>query len=145
MKRKALIQKSRFWLGRNLEEKSLGAFRKRGLMGDQTAAVVSSTMLRAQGRQEDFFAPRKGRPFLGLVLLLSPPAGEGKNILLLLAVGLAMQGPFANIMRNFTRSAECVSCGAELILNQTAEMLQRAKQPLISEIYGMGKFPTACS
>lgn len=54
-------------------------------------------------------------------------------VLILLAFGMAMEGPFANIVRNFVRSADTVSCGAELALNQTAEMLQRAREPLISE------------
>ncbi|KAL8184520.1 UNVERIFIED_CONTAM: hypothetical protein K2H54_019401 [Gekko kuhli] len=70
------------------------------------------------------------------VLLVLPQmfSRESKTILLLLAFGLAMQGPFANIVRNFTRSAEAVSCGAELALNQTAEMLQRARQPLLAAL-----------
>ncbi|XP_061462745.1 DC-STAMP domain-containing protein 2 [Rhineura floridana] len=70
------------------------------------------------------------------VLLMLPQifSKEGKTILLLLAFGLAMEGPFANIVRNFTRGAEAVSCGAELALNQTAEMLQRAREPLINAL-----------
>ncbi|XP_066467183.1 DC-STAMP domain-containing protein 2 [Tiliqua scincoides] len=66
------------------------------------------------------------------VLLMLPQifSKEGKTMLLLLAFGLAIEGPFANIIRNFTRSAETVSCGAELALNQTAEMIERARQPL---------------
>ncbi|XP_053133444.1 DC-STAMP domain-containing protein 2 isoform X3 [Hemicordylus capensis] len=59
---------------------------------------------------------------------------EGKTMLLLLAFGLAMEGPFANIIRNFSRATESVSCGAELALNQTAEMLQRARQPLLNAL-----------
>ncbi|KAL7978100.1 hypothetical protein Chor_005087 [Crotalus horridus] len=59
---------------------------------------------------------------------------EGKMVLILLAFGMAMEGPFANIVRNFNRSADTVSCGAELALNQTAEMLQRAREPLIRMI-----------
>ncbi|XP_048338821.1 DC-STAMP domain-containing protein 2 [Sphaerodactylus townsendi] len=70
------------------------------------------------------------------VLLVVPQmfSRETKAILLVLAFGLAMQGPFANIVRNFSRSAEAVSCGAELALNQTAEMLQRARQPLLTAL-----------
>ncbi|XP_077178160.1 DC-STAMP domain-containing protein 2 [Paroedura picta] len=70
------------------------------------------------------------------VLLVLPQmfSRETKTMLLLLAFGLAMQGPFANIVRNFTRSADTVSCGAELALNQTAEMLQRARQPLLTAL-----------
>lgn len=64
------------------------------------------------------------------------PAEEAKGLLLVLAMGMAMQGPCANIVRNFTRASEAVSCGAELALNQTAEMLQRAREPLLSESRG---------
>ncbi|XP_013927328.1 PREDICTED: DC-STAMP domain-containing protein 2 [Thamnophis sirtalis] len=68
------------------------------------------------------------------VLLILPQffSKEGKAVLILLAFGMAMEGPFANIVRNFVRSADTVSCGAELALNQTAEMLQRAREPLIT-------------
>ncbi|XP_059575046.1 DC-STAMP domain-containing protein 2 [Alligator mississippiensis] len=62
------------------------------------------------------------------------PAEEAKGLLLVLAMGMAMQGPCANIVRNFTRASEAVSCGAELALNQTAEMLQRAREPLLSAL-----------
>nr|XP_060613882.1 DC-STAMP domain-containing protein 2-like [Anolis sagrei ordinatus] len=55
-------------------------------------------------------------------------------MLLFLAFCLAIEGPFTNILRNFTRSAEAVCCGAELALNQTAEMVQRAKQPLLNAL-----------
>ncbi|XP_019412398.1 PREDICTED: LOW QUALITY PROTEIN: DC-STAMP domain-containing protein 2 [Crocodylus porosus] len=61
-------------------------------------------------------------------------AEEAKGLLLVLAMGMAMQGPCANIVRNFTRASEAVSCGAELALNQTAEMLQRAQEPLLSAL-----------
>lgn len=55
-------------------------------------------------------------------------------LLLVAAFGLVLQGPCANTLRNFTRASEAVACGAELALNQTAEMLQRAKQPLVSAL-----------
>ncbi|XP_040982076.1 DC-STAMP domain-containing protein 2 isoform X4 [Aquila chrysaetos chrysaetos] len=63
-----------------------------------------------------------------------PPvlAGEGKMLLLLLALGMAMQGPCTNILHNFSRAAESLSCGAELALNQTAERLQHAQEPLLN-------------
>ena len=54
-------------------------------------------------------------------------------LILVLALGMAMQGPCANILQNFSRAAESLSCGAELALNQTAERLQRAKEPLMGE------------
>ncbi|XP_068778050.1 DC-STAMP domain-containing protein 2 [Struthio camelus] len=57
---------------------------------------------------------------------------EGKMLLLLLALGMAMQGPCTNILHNFSRAAESISCGAELALNQTAERLQRAREPLLN-------------
>nr|XP_038023648.1 DC-STAMP domain-containing protein 2 [Anas platyrhynchos] len=56
---------------------------------------------------------------------------EGKMLLLLLALGMAVQGPCTNILHNFSRAAESLSCGAELALNQTAERLQRAREPLL--------------
>ncbi|XP_072840099.2 DC-STAMP domain-containing protein 2 [Pogona vitticeps] len=70
------------------------------------------------------------------VLLMLPQifSKEGKMMLMFLAFGLAMEGPFVNIIRNFTRSAEAVSCGAELALNQTVEMLQRAREPLLNAL-----------
>lgn len=64
------------------------------------------------------------------------PTGEGKMLLLLLALGMAVQGPCTNILHNFSRAAESLSCGAELALNQTAERLQRAREPLLSEMGG---------
>ncbi|NXN57903.1 DCST2 protein, partial [Rynchops niger] len=69
-----------------------------------------------------------------LTVLLSLPhifTREGKMLLLLLALGMAVQGPCANILQNFSRAAESLSCGAELTLNQTAERLQRAQEPLL--------------
>nr|KAF6396530.1 DC-STAMP domain containing 2 [Rousettus aegyptiacus] len=70
------------------------------------------------------------------VLLLLPQAfsRQGRMLLLVAAFGLVLQGPCANTLRNFTRASEAVACGAELALNQTAEMLQRAKQPLVSAL-----------
>lgn len=58
---------------------------------------------------------------------------EGQTLLLLAAFGLVLQGPCANTLHNFTRASEAVACGAELALNQTAEVLERAKQPLVSK------------
>lgn len=58
---------------------------------------------------------------------------QGRTLLLVTAFGLVLQGPCANTLRNFTQASEAVACGAELALNQTAEMLERAKQPLVSK------------
>ncbi|KAJ7307337.1 hypothetical protein JRQ81_009347 [Phrynocephalus forsythii] len=70
------------------------------------------------------------------VLLMLPQifSREGKMMLMFMAFCLAMEGPFMNIIRNFTRSAEAVSCGAELALNQTVEMMQRAREPLLNAL-----------
>ncbi|KAH0515221.1 DC-STAMP domain-containing protein 2 [Microtus ochrogaster] len=67
------------------------------------------------------------------VFLLLPQvfSRQGRMLLLVAAFGLVLQGPCANTLRNFTRASEAVACGAELALNQTAEMLERAKQPLV--------------
>ncbi|XP_069734482.1 DC-STAMP domain-containing protein 2 [Phaenicophaeus curvirostris] len=69
-----------------------------------------------------------------ITVLLSLPyvfTKEGKMLMLLLALGMALQGPCSNILHNFSRAAESLSCGAELALNQTAEKLQRAREPLM--------------
>ncbi|XP_047638850.1 DC-STAMP domain-containing protein 2 [Phacochoerus africanus] len=70
------------------------------------------------------------------VLLLLPQAfsKQGRTLLLVAAFGLVLQGPCANTLRNFTRASEAVACGAELALNQTTEILERAKQPLVSAL-----------
>ncbi|XP_031462296.1 DC-STAMP domain-containing protein 2 [Phasianus colchicus] len=57
---------------------------------------------------------------------------EGKILLLLLALSMAVQGPCTNMLHNFARAAESVACGAELALNQTAERMQRAREPLLN-------------
>ncbi|NXJ70416.1 DCST2 protein, partial [Rostratula benghalensis] len=71
---------------------------------------------------------------LQVTVLLSLPhifTREGKMLMLMLALGMAVQGPCSNIVKNFSRAAESLSCGAELTLNQTAERLQRAQEPLL--------------
>ncbi|NXC78041.1 DCST2 protein, partial [Anhinga anhinga] len=70
-----------------------------------------------------------------VTVLLSLPhifTREGKMLLLLLALGMAVQGPCTNILHNFSQAAESLSCGAELALNQTAQRLQRAQEPLLN-------------
>jgi hypothetical protein len=66
-------------------------------------------------------------------MAFSPPE-QGRTLLLVAAFGLVLQGPCANTLRNFTRASEAVACGAELALNQTAEVLERARQPLVSKL-----------
>ncbi|KAI5940791.1 DC-STAMP domain-containing protein 2 [Manis javanica] len=70
------------------------------------------------------------------VFLLLPQAfsKQSRTLLLVAAFGLVLQGPCANTLHNFTRASEAVACGAELALNQTAEMLERAQQPLVSAL-----------
>ncbi|KFO24928.1 DC-STAMP domain-containing protein 2 [Fukomys damarensis] len=60
--------------------------------------------------------------------------GHGQMLLLVATFGLVLQGPCANTLRNFSRASEAVACGAELALNQTAEVLERARQPLVSAL-----------
>lgn len=54
-------------------------------------------------------------------------------LFLVFAFGLVLQGPCANTLRNFTRASKAVACGAELALNQTAQTLLQARQPLVSK------------
>ncbi|KAM6226065.1 DC-STAMP domain-containing protein 2, partial [Porphyrio hochstetteri] len=70
-----------------------------------------------------------------ITVLLSLPhifTREGKMLLLLLALGLAVQGPCTNILNNFSQVSESLACGAELALNQTAERLHQAQEPLLN-------------
>ncbi|RXM91320.1 DC-STAMP domain-containing protein 2 [Acipenser ruthenus] len=47
-----------------------------------------------------------------------------------MAFTLAIQGPMMNILDNFERAAEAVSCGVELALNQTKELVEKVTTPL---------------
>ncbi|XP_044530982.1 DC-STAMP domain-containing protein 2 [Gracilinanus agilis] len=71
-----------------------------------------------------------------IVFLMLPQifSRQGRILLLIAAFGLVMQGPCTNIIRNFSRTSDSVACGAELALNQTAKVLQRARQPLINAL-----------
>ncbi|NXP72659.1 DCST2 protein, partial [Ramphastos sulfuratus] len=72
-----------------------------------------------------------------VTVLLSLPhifTREGKVLMLVLVLGMAVQGPCTNILHNFSRAAETLSCGAELALNQTAERLQAAQEPLLNAL-----------
>ncbi len=46
---------------------------------------------------------------------------------------MVIQGPVSNTMENVERAADSVICGAELALNQTRQLLQRAANPLLRE------------
>ncbi|MBN3305272.1 DCST2 protein, partial [Amia calva] len=67
------------------------------------------------------------------VMLMLPMlcSTEGKNLLLFLTFSLAIQGPLTNTLENFDRAAGSVACGAELTLNQTKELIERAATPLL--------------
>lgn len=78
--------------------------------------------------------------------------GHGRMLLLVAAFGLVLQGPCANTLHNFSRASEAVACGAELALNQTVEVLERVRQPLVSKsqpclsfIFCILSFCTVCS
>ncbi|XP_056089009.1 DC-STAMP domain-containing protein 2 isoform X1 [Rhinichthys klamathensis goyatoka] len=56
---------------------------------------------------------------------------RGKNFLLFLICTLVIHGPVSNTMENVERAADSVICGAELAMNQTQQLLQRAANPLL--------------
>ncbi|NWI86191.1 DCST2 protein, partial [Pitta sordida] len=69
-----------------------------------------------------------------MIVLLALPhffTREGKMLVMMLALGLTVQGPGTNVMHNVSQLAKALSCGAELAQNQTAERLERAKEPLL--------------
>ena len=59
---------------------------------------------------------------------------NGKNLLLFLIFSMVIQGPMTNTLENFSRAADSVVCGAELTMNQTQELMQRAATPLFREL-----------
>ncbi|NWV67936.1 DCST2 protein, partial [Malurus elegans] len=70
-----------------------------------------------------------------MIVLLALPhffTREGKMLIMVLALCLTVQGPGTNLMHNVSQMAKALSCGAELAQNQTAERLQRAKEPLLN-------------
>ncbi|KFW84234.1 DC-STAMP domain-containing protein 2, partial [Manacus vitellinus] len=69
-----------------------------------------------------------------LVLLALPHffTREGKILIVMLALCMTVQGPGTNVLNNVSQLAKALSCGAELAQNQTAERLERAKQPLLN-------------
>ncbi|XP_041320824.1 DC-STAMP domain-containing protein 2 [Pyrgilauda ruficollis] len=70
-----------------------------------------------------------------MIVLLALPhffTKEGKMMVMVLALCLTVQGPGANLLHNVSQVAKALSCGAELAQNQTAERLQRAKEPLLN-------------
>ncbi|NWU28902.1 DCST2 protein, partial [Dyaphorophyia castanea] len=70
-----------------------------------------------------------------MIVLLALPhffTREGKVMVMMLALCLTVQGPGANLLHNVSQVAKALSCGAELAQNQTAERVQRAKEPLLN-------------
>ncbi|NXJ25731.1 DCST2 protein, partial [Dicrurus megarhynchus] len=70
-----------------------------------------------------------------MIVLLALPhffTREGKVMIMMLALCLTVQGPGTNLLHNVSQLAKALSCGAELAQNQTAERLQRAKEPLLN-------------
>ncbi|NXO43092.1 DCST2 protein, partial [Locustella ochotensis] len=70
-----------------------------------------------------------------MIVLLALPhffTREGKMLIMMLALCLTVQGPGSNLLHNVSQVAKALSCGAELAQNQTAERLQRAKEPLLN-------------
>ncbi|NXK15400.1 DCST2 protein, partial [Herpetotheres cachinnans] len=123
--------------------RSAGSF----VLGLALASLYGALVLLAQGHNIWFCLVTTtslgaglglGMAFSGKVrvtVLLSLPhifTKEGKMLMLLLALGMAVQGPCTNILHNFSEAAESLSCGAELALNQTAERLQRSQEPLMN-------------
>ncbi|KAM9296743.1 DC-STAMP domain-containing protein 2 [Gastrophryne carolinensis] len=78
------------------------------------------------------------------VLLMLPTlfSGHIKALLLMLIMGLAMQGPGANIMENYQRSSNSVACGMETIKNQTKTLFEKVRKPLVSAIKLIQKLMT---
>ncbi|KAJ8354680.1 hypothetical protein SKAU_G00222470 [Synaphobranchus kaupii] len=56
---------------------------------------------------------------------------KGQKVLLFLIFSLVAQGPMANTLENFDRAAGSVACGAELAMNQTRQLMERAREPLL--------------
>ncbi|NWT03745.1 DCST2 protein, partial [Mionectes macconnelli] len=70
-----------------------------------------------------------------MIVLLALPhffTREGKMLIVMLALCMTVQGPGTNVLNNVSQLAKALSCGAELAQNQTAERLQRAKEPLLN-------------
>ncbi|NXA13290.1 DCST2 protein, partial [Sapayoa aenigma] len=70
-----------------------------------------------------------------MIVLLALPhffTRQGKMLVLMLALCMTVQGPGTNVLHNISQLAKALSCGVELAQNQTAERLQRAKEPLLN-------------
>ncbi|KAM4600387.1 DC-STAMP domain-containing protein 2 [Polymixia lowei] len=67
------------------------------------------------------------------VLLMLPTlcSAKGKKLLLFLIMSMLLRGPVTNTLHNFEQAADSVVCGAELTMNHTQELMQRAATPLL--------------
>ncbi|XP_041441411.1 DC-STAMP domain-containing protein 2-like [Xenopus laevis] len=63
--------------------------------------------------------------------LLQIFAAKGKNLIIALAFSLTIQGPAGNILENYKRVLEATSCGLQLAVNQTLEVVQEMKAPVM--------------
>lgn len=66
-------------------------------------------------------------------LLMNFLTVKGKNFLLFFIFSMLVQGPMTNTLENFDRAADSVVCGAELAMNQTQQLMERAATPLLCE------------
>ncbi|XP_063803798.1 DC-STAMP domain-containing protein 2 [Pseudophryne corroboree] len=71
-----------------------------------------------------------------IVFLMLPQlcSGKGTTIMIFITMALAVQGPGANTMENVHRVSDSLSCGLELTLNHTKELIEEAKQPLLRAV-----------
>ncbi|XP_041441757.1 DC-STAMP domain-containing protein 2-like [Xenopus laevis] len=58
-------------------------------------------------------------------------AAQGKNLIIALAFSLTIQGPAGNILENYKRVSEATSCGLQLAVNQTLEVVEEMKAPVM--------------
>ncbi|XP_062897979.1 DC-STAMP domain-containing protein 2 [Mobula hypostoma] len=68
---------------------------------------------------------------------------QGRVFLLAVAFGLVLEGPLMNIIINFTRGSDTIACGAELAMNQTRELMQKVKEPLVAALEKIKAIATA--
>ncbi|XP_055066160.2 DC-STAMP domain-containing protein 2 isoform X1 [Misgurnus anguillicaudatus] len=67
------------------------------------------------------------------VMLMLPMlcSRKGTHFFLFLICTLVIQGPVSNTMENVERAADSVICGAELVMNQTQQLIQQSRTPLL--------------
>ncbi|KAM4690053.1 DC-STAMP domain-containing protein 2-like [Rhinophrynus dorsalis] len=70
-----------------------------------------------------------------LLMLSQTFTDEVKNIILVAALTLAMQGSGANIVENLSRTTMSISCTVDLAMNQTKDSAQLATAPLLPRLF----------